>query len=87
MRKPYTPGLLTAWLLAAMAVISIVLLNRDHLVNAGCYAVGTILMIVSFLCMDIVIFGAWEKHPLKLSKQFVSRKNKPFGIGEGLSFL
>ena len=74
MRKPYTPGLLTAWLLAAMAVISIVLLNRDHLVNAGCYAVGTILMIDSFLCMDIVIFWGLGKAPAEIVKAVRKQK-------------
>ena len=81
MKKPYTPGLVTAWLLAALAVISMVLLNRDHLVSAGGYAVGTLLMIVSFLCMDIFI--VLEKHLLKLSKQFASRNNKPYSIHAG----
>lgn len=63
MKKPYTPGLLTAWLLAVMAVISIVLLNRGHLVSAGGYAAGIVLMIVSFLCLDIIIISGLGKTP------------------------
>ena len=81
MKKPYTPGLVTAWLLAIAAVFAIVQLNANGLVSAGGYAVGTLLMIVSFLCMDIFI--VLEKHLLKLSKQFASRNNKPYSIHAG----
>lgn len=57
-----------------MAVFSIVLLNKDHLVSAGGYAVGTVLMIVSFLCMDIVIVLGLGKAPAEIVKAVRNQK-------------
>ena len=61
MKKPYTPGLVTAWLLAIVAVIAIVQLNIHSMVSIGEYVVGTMLMIISFICMDIVIVLGFKK--------------------------
>lgn len=59
MRRPYTPGLVTAWLLAAAAAVSVALLQGDGLVSAGGYAAGTLLMVVSFLCLELFILAGF----------------------------
>lgn len=55
MKKPYTPGLVTAWLLAVFAVIAIIKLNANNMVSMGGYVAGTVIMLVSFICLDMVI--------------------------------
>lgn len=62
MKKPYTPGLVTAWLLAIAAVITTIQFSAKDMVSAGGYVAGTVIMIVSFICLDIfIISGFGEK--------------------------
>ena len=62
MKKPYTPGLVTAWLLAIAAVFAIVQLNANGLVSAGGYVAGSVIMLVSYICLDLfIILGFGEK--------------------------
>ena len=62
MKKPYTPGLVTAWLLAIVAVIAVIQINADEMVTAGGYVAGTVLMFVSFICLDpFIILGFGDK--------------------------
>lgn len=68
MKKPYTPGLVTAWLLAVVAVISIVQLNAGHMVSAGGYVAGTVIMVATFICLDIFIISGLGKKPKELIK-------------------
>ena len=55
LKKPYTPGMVTAWLLAAFTVVAVTRLNAGGLIGPGGYAVGALLMVGSFLCLDGVI--------------------------------
>ena len=47
--KPYTPGLLTAWLMAIAAIYSIIQLNKYGLASPFDYLIGVILFIIRFL--------------------------------------
>lgn len=55
MKKPYTPGLITAWLMAAASVYTIHYLEANKLAAASDYVLGVILMFGSFILMDIAI--------------------------------
>lgn len=76
MKKPYTPGLVTAWLLAVVAVIAIVQLNARSMVSIGGYVTGTVLMVLSFICMDIVIISGLGKKLSEIMGSVRSRENK-----------
>lgn len=76
MKKPYTPGLVTAWLLAAAAITAIIQLNAHRMVNTGGYVAGTVLMILSFICMDIVIISGLGKKPSEIMDSVRRQKNK-----------
>lgn len=52
MKKPYTPGLVSAWLMAALSVYSIIHLNANTDVSGIDYLIGTIMMIVSFAILS-----------------------------------
>lgn len=54
--KPYTPGLLTAWLMAIAAIYSIIQLNRYGLASPFDYLIGVILFIISFLILQSQVF-------------------------------
>lgn len=53
MKKPYTPGLVSAWIMAAGAIYTIYYLEANELVGVGDYVLGTILMFGGFLLMDL----------------------------------
>lgn len=55
MKKPYTPGLVTAWMMAAASVYTIYYLEANNLVAVKDYILGAILMFGSFILMDIAI--------------------------------
>ena len=76
MKKPYTPGLVTAWLLAIVAVIAIVRLNAHSLLSIGGYVAGTVLMILSFICMDIVIILGFKNKFSDIINNIRGQKNK-----------
>ena len=54
--KPYTPGLVTAWLLAIAAIYSIIQLNKFNLASPLDYLIGVILFIISFLILQSQVF-------------------------------
>ena len=54
--KPYTPGLLTAWLMAIAAIYSIIQLNKYGLASPFDYLIGVILFIISFLILQSQVF-------------------------------
>ena len=55
--KPYTPGLVTAWLLAIAAIYSIIQLNKFNLASPLDYLIGTVLFIISFLILQSQVFN------------------------------
>lgn len=76
MKKPYTPGLVTAWLLAIAAIIAIIQLNAHSMVSIGGYVAGTVLMILSFICMDIVVISGLGKRFSDIINNVRGQKNK-----------
>lgn len=54
--KPYTPGLVTAWLLAITAIYSIIQLNKLNLISPLDYLIGFILFIVSFAILASQVY-------------------------------
>lgn len=51
MKKPYTPGLASAWPMAALSIYSIVYLNAHTDITGIDYLIGTLMMIVGFAIM------------------------------------
>lgn len=49
--KPYTPGLVTAWILAIAAIYSIIQLSKFNLASPIDYLIGVILFIISFIIL------------------------------------
>ena len=52
MKKPYTPGLASAWLMAALSVYSICWLNANTGISGRDYLVGVLLMVVGFVILE-----------------------------------
>ena len=50
--RPYSPGLVSAWLMGAMAAYSIVQINAAGLATGADYALGTVLMLAGFAVMQ-----------------------------------
>ena len=66
--KPYTPGLVTAWLMAISAIYSIIQLNKYGLASPFDYLIGVILFIISFLILQSQVFkviGISRKEAIK----------------------
>ena len=59
--KPYTPGLVTAWCMAAVGVFAVFTLNRTGMAAAKDYVLGAVFWLLSFACMDIVIISGFGK--------------------------
>lgn len=60
MKKPYTPGMVTALLLGAASLIVLIICSEKQLVQGAEYAWGALLMFVCFAIMQrtvIAIFG------------------------------
>lgn len=58
MKKPYTPGLVSAWLMVVGAVYTIWFLESNGQVGAADYVLGTLLMFGGFILMDIGVISA-----------------------------
>ncbi len=66
MKKPYTPGLITAWIMAIASVYTIYYLEANNLVVASDYILGVILMFGSFIFMDIAIIRTFRISPKEM---------------------
>ena len=60
MKKPYTPGMITGYLLAALAIYSIVLMNRAGLTEWWHYLVGVLVWPITFACMGFFIMRSYH---------------------------
>ena len=58
LKKPYTPGMASAWLLAAMSIYSICYLNDHTDITGTDYLIGTVLMVVGFALLMCGTFYA-----------------------------
>ncbi len=64
MKKPYTPGMVSALLLCVASVSVLMIFSENQLVQGTGYAWGVLLMFVCFACMQrtvIAIFGLGYK--------------------------
>lgn len=61
LKKPYTPGLVTALCMASVGVFSVITLNRTGMAMGTDYVLGAALWLLSFICMDIVIITGFGK--------------------------
>ena len=52
LKKPYSPGMITAWLMFAYAIIMIPRLNEELMLNAWSWISGILLTIISFFIME-----------------------------------
>ena len=71
MKRPYTPGLLTALCMLAAAIWAIRLLNEAELVRGEDYGLGAVMMLVGFAIMQrtvLAINGFGYKDILKILK-------------------
>lgn len=55
--KPYSPGLISAWIMGGMSIYSILQLHANHLASASQFVFGTILMLVGFIIMQRCILA------------------------------
>ncbi len=67
MKKPYTPGLITAWLMAAASIYTIYHLESNRLAAAGDYVLGVVLMFGSFILMDMAILRSIGISPKEIA--------------------
>ena len=52
LKKPYSPGMITAWLMFAYAIIMITRLNKELMLDAWSWLGGILLTFVSFFIME-----------------------------------
>lgn len=52
LKKPYSPGMVTAWLMCAYAIIMIPRLNEELMLNTWSWIGGVLLTFVSFFIME-----------------------------------
>lgn len=58
MKKPYTPGLVSAWLMVIGAAYTVWYLETNGLAGAADYILGAVLMLGGFILMDIGVLSA-----------------------------
>ena len=61
LKKPYTPGLVTAWCLAVVSIFAVRALNGAGLASRKDYLLGAVLWLLSFICMDVIIISGFGK--------------------------
>lgn len=49
--KPYTPGLVTAWLMAIVAVYAIIQFNSLNMIHPTDYIIGFVLFVITFIML------------------------------------
>lgn len=77
MKKPYTPGLVTALLLLAASVFSLVIFSTHEIVHGAEFGWGVLLMFLSFFFMQrtvIAIFGLGYKDLAAVIKKKFAKK-------------
>lgn len=52
MKKPYTPGLVTAWPMGTLSIYSICYLNTHTNIGGIDYLIGVVLMVAGFAIME-----------------------------------
>lgn len=65
LKKPYTPGLVTAVCLAIAGIYAVYRLNTEGIIASVDYIKGVVLWFLSFACMDVLIISGFGKKYLK----------------------
>ena len=77
--KPYSPGMVSAWLMGAMSIYSILCINKAGLATGSDYLIGTLLMVVGFALMQratLISSGMRYSDLLKNIKSLLFSKNQ-----------
>ena len=61
LKKPYTPGLVTAWCMAIIAGSSVRVLNASGMAAGRDYWIGAVLWALSFICLEATIISGFGK--------------------------
>lgn len=75
MKKPYTPGLVSAWLMIAGSAYTVWYLKTSGLAGAGDYVLGTILMIGGFMLMDVGVMSAFNTNLRDMMQNVKAMRN------------
>ena len=76
MKKPYTPGLITAWIMSLASGYTIWYLEANEFVTAVDYLSGVVLMFGSFILMDIAIFRTIGLSPAEMKEKIKKMTGK-----------
>lgn len=75
MKKPYTPGLVTAWVMFVAAIYTIYCLEASGVVSVSDYIIGSVLMFVGFAVMDIGVLNAFNASLPEMMKNVREKLN------------
>lgn len=76
LKRPYSPGLVTAELWAAASVASIVLLAQQGTVGSLDWALGFVWLVVCFFAMEIAVWKAAGISPREVPERMKARLSK-----------
>lgn len=76
LKRPYSPGLVTAELWAAASIASIVLLVRQGTVGPADWAWGFVWLVVCFAAMEIAVWKAAGISPREVPERMKARLSK-----------
>ena len=71
--KPYTPGLVTAWIMAAVSVFTIRYLTAGDLAGPVTYTVGIILFILTFITLGMSVMRSFGMSFADIPKNIKSK--------------
>lgn len=74
MKMPYTPGLITAWGMAIVAIVAIRHLASHGLVHVEGYILGTVMMFASFAIMGYFVYKPTGVNPMNMAKEVLAKK-------------
>ena len=74
MKKPYTPGLVTAWGMGIVAFLALRYLTSNNLVSSWGYALGIVMMFVGFAIMGHFVYKPTGVNPMNMAKQVLREK-------------
>lgn len=61
LKKPYTPGLVTAWCMAIIAAFAVRALNGAGIASGKDYLLGAVSWVISFICLFVTIYSGFGK--------------------------
>ena len=70
LKKPYTPGLVTAWIMAAVSVYTIRYMAATYSIGAATYILGLVLFILSFVALASSVWRSFGIGISDIRKRF-----------------